>query len=143
MATSRKSVCYVDNGPDSMAYCQTAWRVIEARGLRPVTYANARLGIRDSNLDKELRDDFYSAEIAAVRLNGDPSKLEDHWVIPEFRFLETDHGQRRREKFLVYAGKPIPEALCQKLHLPAYIGVAVDKEAFAEMFDRDLIRINS
>jgi hypothetical protein len=71
MEDTNASIIYCDNGPDSARYCEVFADVVRSLGLQPVFYSGVGMNIRNSNLDRELRDDFYQATLAVVRLTGD------------------------------------------------------------------------
>ena len=50
-------------------------------GFVPIVYTGIGQASRQSTVDRQLRDDFYRAEIAVVRLAGNFPL--DNWAIPE------------------------------------------------------------
>jgi hypothetical protein len=71
MADANSSIIYCDNGPYSDIYCAVFSDVVRSLGLRPVFYSGVGANIRNSSLDRELRDNFYNAGLAVVRLAGE------------------------------------------------------------------------
>jgi hypothetical protein len=139
MTELSKAVCYIDNGPDALAYCVRAKQVIERCNMIPITYANFGERVRRSNQDREVRDDFYGAKVVAIRLSGDPGKVADHWAIAEFeKVWDQAFFKTRGERLLVYADMPIPVAILRQHRLPESIHVVRDLNHFETQFEIDL-----
>jgi hypothetical protein len=101
----RERVFFADNSQDYQARCDVFRRTVRSMGLQPMVYAGAVNAVRQSNLDREMRDDFYAAR-AIVPYFGSPkegSDHEDHWVLRELR-----HVIESGVPCLVYVSKDFP-----------------------------------
>jgi hypothetical protein len=79
-------VFFADNSKGYLERCRTFEATASELGLVPVSYGGVGRIVRDSNVDREIRDDFYGAQ-AIVLYFGDPkddgNDYENHWVLPE------------------------------------------------------------
>jgi hypothetical protein len=80
-------VFFADNSKDYLERCGAFTRTARGLGLSPVTYGGAGTAVRQSNQDREMRDDFYCAQAIVLYFGApkDGSNHEDHWVLPEIK----------------------------------------------------------
>lgn len=67
-------------------------QAIASRGVKPVSYAGITRAARSSNLDREIRDDFFSAEAVVLVFSEATAgcfPVADHWAIDELRHLRS------------------------------------------------------
>jgi hypothetical protein len=95
VADTDASIIYCDNGLDSAQFCAVFEDVVKSLAFRPVHYSGVGVAVRTSNQDKQLRDDFYEAIVAVIRLAG--NEPLDNWAVPEF-----NHCQTVGKRLLVY-----------------------------------------
>jgi hypothetical protein len=86
VADTNASIIYCDNGPDSARYCEVFADVVRSLGMRPVSYSSVGAAIRSSNQDHQLRDEFYQAAVAVIRLAG--HEPLDNWAVAEFPYCQ-------------------------------------------------------
>jgi hypothetical protein len=94
-------VFYGDNCEPSSErgdYIEAFTDVVRSLGLRPVFYNGAGADTKNSSLDREIRDDFYKAKAAVIRVS--PPKLEDNWVVDE---RKNAPSTSQHSIFLVYS----------------------------------------
>jgi len=70
-------VFFADSSRDYQARCDVFQRTVQGMGLEPVFYAGAGKAVHQSNLDREIRDDFYAAR-AIVLYFGSPKEGSNH-----------------------------------------------------------------
>jgi hypothetical protein len=104
MLQKGEPVFFVDNSKDNQAHCDVFQRTVQGLGLKPVFYAGPGKHVRHSNVDREMRDDFYAAR-AIVLYFGSPngSDYEDHWVLQEMRYVAASGVP-----IFVYVSKDFP-----------------------------------
>lgn len=117
---SRVVVC----GSEAKGFCLPAIRVIESLGLVPLIHEGARLLVRESSADAELRDDFYKSEIVVVVLDStDPRDASNNWALPELPNI----GDRA---LLIYASGGVSSREVQHLNLPIKVEFVKTSEEF-------------
>lgn len=105
-------------------------KIIDSFGLVPLIYEGARLRVRESSLDREIRDDFYSAHLIVILLDG--GSLSDNWALPE-----VAHTADR--PLLVYASSNASSDDIKNLALPVDVALVSGEEEFASLL-RDQLR---
>ena len=94
--------------------------------------------VRQSNVDAEIRNDFYAAR-AIVLYFGSPkegSDYEDHWVLREVRHIaETD------VPCLVYVSKDFPRDILAEHSYRGEVEVVSSEAEFSTSLQRDLARL--
>jgi hypothetical protein len=100
-------VFFADNSKGYLERCRTFEATAGELGLVPVSHGGVGRIVRDSNVDREIRDDFYAAQ-AIVLYFGEPkdegSDYENHWVLPEIVYARNS-GVR----CLVYVSMEFPK----------------------------------
>lgn len=78
-------VFFADNSKSYLERCEAFERIAQSAGLIPVYYGGAGMAVRQSNQDRDIRDDFWNAEAIVLYFGApkDNSNHEDHWVLPE------------------------------------------------------------
>jgi hypothetical protein len=107
-------------------------------GLKPVSYAGAGKAVRQSNLDREMRDDFYAARVIVLYF-GSPTKgsdHEDHWALQEIRHI-TESGV----PCLVYVSKDFPTDVLVRYGYNREAQVVSAEADFGAFLQRDLARL--
>lgn len=58
---------------------------VQSIGLVSLNWENAGLEMRNSNFDREMRDDFYKSKVAIIALGTSKERqyLGDNWAVPE------------------------------------------------------------
>jgi hypothetical protein len=112
-------VFFADNSKGYLERCQTFATTARDLGLVPFWYGGVGRTVRDSNVDREIRDDFYGAQ-AIVLYFGDPkdegSNYEDHWALPEI-----EYALNSGVSCLVYVSKEFPREVLTRY---GYLGEA-------------------
>jgi predicted methyltransferase len=104
-----------------------AFQTIQSLNLVPLAYAGVRLRVRNSNLDQEIRHDFYMASLAVIFLEaGQTLSMNDHWALPE---LGVRHGSGK--SLLIYASASTPREDVRHLGLPVDAVFIEDMAQFA------------
>jgi hypothetical protein len=130
-------VFFADNSKDCQARCAVFQRTVQGMGLEPVFYAGAGEAFRQSNLDREMRDDFYAAR-AIVLYFGSPkegSDHEDHWVLQEIR-----HVAESSVPCLVYVSKDFPRDILVNHGYHGETEVLSSEVDFSTAVQRDLAK---
>jgi hypothetical protein len=133
-------VFFTDNSKGDQARCIIFQRAVRDLGLEPVFYAGASRAVRESNVDREIREDFYTAR-ALVLYFGSPkegSDHEDHWVLPEIR-----HAARSGVPCLAYVSKDFPKEILVKHGYDGKAEVVLSEADFGPALQRDLGRLVS
>lgn len=107
-------------------------KIIESFGLVPLIYEGARLKARESSLDRELRDDFYSAHLIVILLDakhGEP--LSDNWALPEVTHIA-------KKSLLVYASSNASSDDITKLKLPVDVVLVSGEDEFVSQLQNQL-----
>lgn len=108
-------------------------RIIESFGLVPFIYEGVNLRTRSSTLDREIRDDFYSAKLIVVLLN--PLKgalLSDNWAIPELPYVTDRH-------VVIFASDQVPSDDVKQLKLPVIVIEEAQFESRLQSYLKHLI----
>jgi hypothetical protein len=103
--------------------------------LRTTQKGGASKGLRQSNFDREIRDDFYAAR-AFVLYFGSPKEggdHEDHWVLEEIRHLIGSGVP-----CLAYLSKDFPEEILVKHGYNGEVRVLSTEADFGAALQRDL-----
>lgn len=101
-------------------------KIIDSFGLVPLIYEGVRLRVRESSLDREIRDDFYSAHLIVILLDvrqGEP--LSDNWALPEVAHIA-------KRPLLVYASSNASSGDIKKLNLPVDVVLVSSEEEFVK-----------
>lgn len=86
--------------------------IIRSLGLMPLIHEGLREGVRNSSIDREVRDDFYGAEFRVILLEEDATgPVDDHWAIKELEHVPSD-------RLLIYSTKEMTSAEIERLALP-------------------------
>ena len=117
-------------------YCYLAFDIIQSYGLIPFVYANAGLSIRNSSLDREIRDDFYQCKATILILHGKGETLGDNWALPELK-----HSTLADLPCFIYVLEDIDERQIKGLDLPIDPVVVKDKNHFKLLLKKDLQRL--
>lgn len=106
----KKEVFFAINSHDNNPWIESFVRVVRERGLRPIYYSGAGREIVRSNLDAELREDFFNAKTIVLYF-GEPkdgSDGEDHWVLANLAHVGAGHS------LLVYVSKDYPVEILKR-----------------------------
>jgi hypothetical protein len=80
---------YCDNGgAQSIEYQKSFWRVAHSLNYDGSAYGGLSSEVRQSNLDREIRDAFYSADVIVAFFNQDPA---NSWAL-----CEPDHVDSKK-----------------------------------------------
>lgn len=127
MLAADDSVFFCTNGANVNNSFVTAFQTIKSLNLVPLAYAGVGLVVRESNLDQEIRHDFYRADIAVIFLEADqPLSMEDNWALPELK-VKYESGK----PLLVYATAGISREDVNKHELPVDVIYVEDMAEFA------------
>jgi hypothetical protein len=78
---------YCDNGgAQSIEYQKSFWRVADSLNYDGSAYGGLSLESRQSNLDREIRDAFYSADVIVALFNQDPA---NSWAFSELGHVNS------------------------------------------------------
>lgn len=138
MLQKNDKVFYCDNGRGVSSYRGAASKTIQTLGLTPLVYGGAGLGARNSNIDKEIRDDFYKSKVV-VLLIGEGGKwmsIEDNWALPE---LET--AISKGIDCLVYITSGLTELGIRRLHLTSSVIAVNNEKHFESSLKQNLERL--
>src|SRR5258708_22870150 len=114
------------------------YRIAREFGFWAIFYTGIGLAARESNLDREIRDDFYGAR-ACVLYFGQPkdaSTHDDHWALPELRYA-IDRGI----ECLIYVAPNFPTATLTTSGYSGQPRIVRSKEEFCEALQADLQRL--
>ena len=84
-----RQVIFCHNSSEAKTWEEIFKSLAAGKGLRPITYSGAGRSIRPepparSNIDNELRDDFFQSAARIVYLGRPPSgNFNDHWALQE------------------------------------------------------------
>jgi hypothetical protein len=133
-------VFYADNSKDYLTRCDVFARMVRATDLVPVFYGGVGNVVRQSNVDAEIRSDFYAAR-AIVLYFGTPkegSDYEDHWVLQEIRHVvESD------VPCLVYVSKDFPRETLAKHGYHGEVEVVSSDADFGTMLQQGLAKLTA
>lgn len=120
-------------GPSS--YTGPAFQTIQALGLVPLVYAGAGLDINKSNLDREMRDDFYQSKVVLLLLGTGQGwrSIGDNWAI-----LEMNHALSMGIECLFYIMDEVTQEQVRNLNLPIDAVVIRDENHFTATLKQDL-----
>lgn len=61
------------------------FNLVQTIGLVSLNWENAGLEMRNSNFDREMRDNFYKSKVAIIALGTSKERedLGDNWAVPE------------------------------------------------------------
>ena len=135
MLQQRDNVFFSDNGQGMTDYIAIAFRTIETLGLTPFVYGGTGLDVKKSNLDREIRDDFYKSKVAVLLLGTGQgwSSIEDNLAIPEL-----PHAISFRIVCFVYVTAETSKEEIKKLNLPVEVIKVRDKEHFEASLRKNL-----
>jgi hypothetical protein len=106
----------------------------------PVFYGGVGNVVRQSNVDAEIRNDFYAAR-AIVLYFGSPkegSDYEDHWVLEEIR-----HVAESGAPFLVYVSKDFPRDILANHGYRGEVEVVSSEVDFGTSLQRKLASLTT
>lgn len=134
---------FCHNGMGISDYDTAARQTIESLGLILFYYSGVTLAVRNSNLDREIRDDFYNAKVAVVLLcgkdqRGEGQSIGDNWAIPELKHV-ISYGRN----CLVYATAEATDEEIESLDLPVDVRTVRDADHFAIALKQDLEQLMS
>ena len=140
MLQEGERVFYADNSRDYLTRCDVFARVVRAAGLVPVFYGGVGNVVRQSNVDAEIRSDFYAAR-AIVLYFGTPkegSDYEDHWVLQEIRHLAQSDVL-----CLVYVSKDFPREILATHGYHGEVEVVSSDADFGTMLQQGLAKLTA
>jgi hypothetical protein len=79
-------VFFADNSNGYLERCRAFEATTGELGLVPVSYAGVGRNVRDSSVDREIRDSFYGGQAIVLYfgdLKDDEGDHADHWALPE------------------------------------------------------------
>ncbi len=130
MLSSGDTVFFCTNSAVTNSFHAAAFNVIQSLALVPVTYAGAGLEISKSNLDREIREDFYKARLIVLFLESGQSRpIADNWALAELQ-------HRPNISLIVYATAGTPKMDIDQLHLPESPIFVGDEAEFMKDFRR-------
>ena len=143
MLTKGDIVFFAENSKDSGSlagnFSAEFYRIVGLElGLYAIFYSGIGLAARQSNLDKEIRDDFYKARACVLYFGEakDASMHDDHWALPELK-----HAIDRGIECLIYVGRNFPTDLLTKVGYTGQHRIVHSKEEFCEALQADLKRL--
>ena len=107
----QQQAIFCHNSPEAKVWEEKFKSLAAEKELRPITYSDAGSGIRPepparSNVDNELRDDFFQSGARIVYLGRPPSgNFNDHWALQEL----PEAGER----VLILLSPDFPRAVLQ------------------------------
>ena len=131
-------VFFADNSKGYLERCKAFTSAVRDAGLVPLSYGGAGTAVRQSTLDREIRDDFYGAQ-AIVLYFGTPennSNYEDHWALSELK-----HRIGTNVDFLVYVSEDFPVGILQQFGYVGQHRVLSNSDQFGAVLRSDLERI--
>jgi hypothetical protein len=104
-------VFFADNSKGYLERCEAFAGIARGAGLTPVYYGGVGAAVRQSNQDKDIRDDFWKAHAIVLYLGApnDNSDYDDHWVLPEI-----SHRVATGVDCLIYVSDNFPLSTLQK-----------------------------
>ena len=118
-------VFFCTNSAASLDYWTAAFQIIQSLGLIPLTYAGLRTAARDSNINREARDDLYKSKVWILFLAADKAvAITDHWALPEV-------NHKGDKVLLVYAVDTISRKELAQLALPVNVVSVKDAPQFS------------
>lgn len=131
------NIFYTDNQRES-TYCPIAVRIIQDLGLIPYFYKGAGLSVRNSSLDREIRDDFYNAKVVVIVLGkgNEWRNIDDNWATPELECTA-----RFGISCLIYSSVELSLEEVKLLKLPFNPVVVKDETDFSVIFEHDLQKL--
>ncbi len=140
MLQKGERVFFADNSKDYQVRCEVFRGTVQGMGLEPAIYAGAGNAVRQSSLDRDMRDDFYAAR-AIVLYFGSPkegSDHEDHWVLQEIK-----HVIESGVPCLVYVSKDFPRDILVKHAHNGEVEVLSTEVEFSTALQRDLAKLTA
>jgi len=136
MNNPQDKIFYCASGESLRNYSIIASRIIKEIGLTPFVYENIELNAKSSNLDKEIRDDFYESKIAIIVLGMQKGGKEigNNWAIPELSSAISIGI-----KCFVYILAKITKKEIEVLNLPLDPIIITDERDFESKLERDLL----
>jgi hypothetical protein len=131
-------VFYADNSKDYLIRCGVFGQVVRDMGLEPVLYGGVGNMVRQSSVDSEIRNDFYTAR-AIVLYFGSPkqgSDHEDNWVLEEIR-----HVAESVVPCLLYVSKDFPREILVERGYHREPEVVSSEAEFSIALQRDLAKL--
>jgi hypothetical protein len=128
-----KQVFFAINSPDSEPWIAEFLRIVEELELVPIYYSGAGRAILPDDelpntIDDGIRDDFYSAKTVVLYLaSKDGSDYEDHWVLPNIRYLSKDRN------LLVYTSNDYPNDILARYGSDCVSVVVADAIEFGSL----------
>lgn len=119
-------------------YNEAAWRTIKSLGLTPFFHGGLTLDVKDSNLDREVRDDFHKSNVVVVLLLGKKQRREgssvgDNWAIPELKWVISNGIAG-----FVYTTDEVTQEEINSLDLPVDVVIVKDLNHFETTLRQDL-----
>ncbi len=138
MLSAGDKVFISDNSNSLSEYSKIGFNTIKALGLVPISYTNIGTQIKQSNLDRELRDDFYSSQAMVLVFGSGPSwgDIKDQWVLSELPF-----AVKQGIHCLVYITINTPQDDVKALDLPITPVIVAGTEQFQDFLDSDLNKL--
>jgi len=138
MIKKGEPVLFADNSKGYLERCDAFERAAKDVGLIPIHYGGVGARVRESNLDKEIRDDFWRARAVVLYFGapGEGSNYEDHWVLPEIR-----HCIATAIDCLIYVSDDFPHAILRKYGYALQPKVLSSRDDFGAVLRSDLEEI--
>ncbi|RJR46748.1 MAG: hypothetical protein C4576_10580 [Desulfobacteraceae bacterium] len=138
MLTPGDSVFYTHNQDSPGTFGPVAVEVIRNLGLIPLVYIGAGTDVRNSSLDREIREDFYRSKAAIIVLGKGKTwrELGDMWVLPELHSAFSTGLE-----CLVYRTMDVNDEEIERLRLPVKTVEISGEDDFRAAIGRDLKRL--
>jgi len=97
-------------------------------------------GMKRSNLDRKLREDFYNSKVVILflgKIQGQENSIENHWMLPELKYA-LSHGI----PCFVYTTSEVSEEEIKSLVLPLLeVSTVRDPDHFAATLRQNLTQL--
>lgn len=129
------SIFYTDNQKLVGTFHLAAVDVIKSLGLTPVFYMGADLSVKNTWIDRQIRDLFYKSRAVVIVLGkGEGWRgIEDVWAIPELPFAASSGIE-----CLAYRTPEVSKAEIDALSLPVNPTEIENEERFKVALEQDL-----
>jgi len=114
-------------------YENSVHEVCHDMNVVPFVYSGINLSVQGSSLDKEIRDDLYTAKVAVLLIvarssTGEQVEVEDNWALEE-----KDSIVKSKIHLLVYASQEVSQTDIDKLNLPVDVIRVENETAFKNL----------
>jgi len=119
-------------------YENSVREVCHDMNIVPLVYSGITLSVKESSLDKEIRNNLYAAKVAVLLIvarssTGERVEVEDNWALEE-----KDSIVKSDIRFLVYVLQEVSQTDIDKLNLPVDVIRVENETAFKESLKKEI-----